>query len=297
MRLSSTSRGRECVAPRINRSRHANRCAPRACIKRAGSIHVRRDATLKSDPILRNAAYLLVCCRSRGTNVHDNRPFERFSFERTGVDSFGDLSYLLQQSYEVEFGRAVRIAHRQEWPSVWGGRSTQGAAQSWMRSVKSTELLLYTREQYRAIAKPLGIWAESQRATHNGTITLPTEGGGLLVLADRRRCPYLDSQERLGPSPLARPISAVAGASCTSACRDAGGKCDAATLEWGNRCEVMQAHFACEAGCGHQVGPELPAYASSPSLDTYQQCLVSDIAVSQCDAKYTKTRRLCFCAF
>ena len=53
--------------------------------------------------------------------------------------------------------------------------------------------------------------------------------------------------------------------------------------------------WPCEAGCGHQVGPELPAYASSNSLDTYRQCLVSDIAVSKCDAKYFKTERLCFC--
>ena len=41
MRLSATARGRECVAPEINRSRHASK---------------------------------------RGTNVVDNKPFERFSF-------------------------------------------------------------------------------------------------------------------------------------------------------------------------------------------------------------------------
>jgi hypothetical protein len=45
-RLSTTSRGRECVVPRINRSRHANK---------------------------------------KGTNVLDNSPFERFSFEAEGV--------------------------------------------------------------------------------------------------------------------------------------------------------------------------------------------------------------------
>ena len=250
--------------------------------------------------VLRLLRAPLICrvrCRSRGTNVKDNRPFERFTFERTGVETFGDLSYLLQGAYEVDFAQTVRTARRGKWPDVWGGGSTQGAAQSWLRSVKTTELLVYTREQYRALAKPLGIWAESQRATHNGTITLPTQGGGLLVLADRRRCPYLDDSERLKPDPRARAIGAIAGASCTATCHGAGGRCHTTTLEWGNSCEMLQAAFACEAGCGHQVGPELPAYASSSTLDTYQQCLVSDIAISQCDAKYKKTSRLCFCAF
>lgn len=181
--------------------------------------------------------------------------------------------------------------------SCVGWWELQGAAQTWLRSVKTAELLVYTREEYRTLAKPLGIWAESQRATHNGTITLSTEGGGLLILADRRRCPYLEGNEQLRPDPQARAIGAANGASCTETCKAAGGRCDTATLEWGNTCEMLETHFPCEAGCGHQVGPELPAYASSPTLDTYQQCLVSDIAISQCDAKYAKTRRLCFCAF
>jgi hypothetical protein len=46
MRLSATSRGRECVAPEINRSRHASK---------------------------------------RGTNVLDNSVFEKFAFESSGV--------------------------------------------------------------------------------------------------------------------------------------------------------------------------------------------------------------------
>ena len=258
MRLSSTSHGRECVVPRINRSRHAN---------------------------------------SRGTNVLDNRPFERFTFEKKGVTDFGDLSYLMQQPYEDAFARDVRDARRSEWPAAWGGSRTQGAAEAWIGSIKTVELLTYTREQYRDLAKPLGIWAEAQRATHNGTISLQTKGGGLLLLADRRKCPYLEHGERLRPRSNDRPVAAAAGVSCDEACRLAGGNCDAPALEWGNTCTLLQAHFPCEAGCGHQVGPELPAYASSSSLDTYRQCLVSDIAISKCEAKYAKTRRLCFCSF
>ena len=45
------------------------------------------------------------------------------------------------------------------------------------------------------------------------------------------------------------------------------------------------------------MGPELPAYAASPSLDTHRQCLISDIAISKCEAKFGKTSRLCRCVF
>ncbi|KOO21581.1 Alpha-1,3-mannosyl-glycoprotein 2-beta-N-acetylglucosaminyltransferase [Chrysochromulina tobinii] len=259
MRLSTTTRGRECVVPEINRSRHAS---------------------------------------SHGTNVVDNTPFERFTFEKQGVDSFGDLSYLLQAPYEKVVHAAVEGAQQLEWPTAWGGATDKEAALPWMARLpkERASLLLYTREEYRQLAKPLGIWEESQRATHNGTITLRTPNGATLLLADRRKCPYLPEGLQLRPPKGMQTVAAEAGVSCDVACRQAGARCDMKTLEWGNSCAAMAAHFGCERGCGHQVGPELPAYAASPDLDTYQQCLISDIAISQCAAGYAKTRRLCTCA-
>lgn len=260
MRLSSTSRGRECVVPEINRSRHASK---------------------------------------RGTNVLDNKPFERFTFETVGVETFGDVSYLLRQHFEPAAAAAVRHATRAEWPSSWGGSVTKDAALAWMRVLPKPPspptLLLYVREEYRGLAKALGLWAENQRATHNGTITLHTASGAALLLADRRRCPYLLEAERIRPPARMKQLAAPAGVSCVAACAGLGARCDPHALEWGNSCEALAQHFACEAGCGHQVGPELPAYASSSDLDTFRQCLVSDIAISTCDASFRKTARLCTC--
>jgi len=266
MRLTTTSKGRECVAPEINRSRHAS---------------------------------------ARGTNVIDNKPFERFTFEKKGVEDFGDLSYLRRDRFEASMQAAVSKAAPDartlttalEWPAIWGGRVTSEAALPWMAKLPTATptLLLYTREQYKELAKPLGIWAESQRATHNGTISLHMPHGATLLLADRRKCPYLPASAQIRPPARMPTVAAAAGVSCEEACRSVGGRCETKTLEWGNSCAALAAHFPCEAGCGHQVGPELPAYASSADLDTYQQCLISDIAVSQCGAKYAKTRRLCTC--
>ena len=124
MRLSTTSLGRECVAPEINRSRHAS---------------------------------------ARGTNVLDNKPFERFTFEETGVPSFGDVSYILRDKYEPAVSAAVATSQIADWPSAWGGSSGKEAARGWMSKLPKERptVLLYTREQYKDLAKPLGIWAVS----------------------------------------------------------------------------------------------------------------------------------------
>ena len=190
-------------------------------------------------------------------------------------------------------------------------------------------LVLYTREEYRELAKALGIWEEAPRDTRSGTITLHTAAGAThpresrtrpracslpaarlarlelraeprarrVILADRRQCPYLDAKEMMRPEPTARNVAAAAGQTCVQACKHAGGSCRDRELEWANSCEAMRDHFPCEAGCGHQVGTELPAYVTSPSLDTHQQCLITDIAFPKCDSKYEKTARLCHCNF
>ena len=258
MRLGTTSHGRECVAPEINRSRHASK---------------------------------------RGTNVMDNKPFERFAFEKVGVQTFGDLSYLLRDKHEATAQGLVKSAKRLSWPGAWGGSTQFESAVGWMGQLPSEppQLLLYSREEYKGIAKALGLWGENQRATSNGTITLKPNGGGTLLLADRRKCPYLEESERIKPPPGLQQLRAPLGVSCDEACAKAGARCDASALEWGNNCDAMAKFFRCEAGCGHQVGPELPAYASAQDLDTHGQCLISDIAVSTCKAAFKKTERLCGC--
>ena len=76
------------------------------------------------------------------------------------------------------------------------------------------------------------------------------------MLADRRRCPYLDDHHRIRPPAHMKMLAAGAGVSCEEACKHAGGVCDVPTLEWGNTCEALAQHFECEAGCGHQVSQD-----------------------------------------
>ena len=216
-------KGRECVAPEINRSRHAS---------------------------------------SRGTNVLDNKPFERFTFETVGVESYGDLSYLLHGAHEQAFSSAVRAAKRVEWPSIWGGATAKDTAMRWVADLPSAQptLLLYTREQYKDLAKPLGLWGENPRAFHNGTIALHPPSGGQLILADRRPRPISSRARGCCRRPRCDSLRRRRGV-MRQACRRRPG-CDAHQLDGATRA-AMARFFPCEAGCGHQVGPEL-YYARRP---------------------------------
>ena len=265
MRIPTTSHGRECIVPEVPRTRHV--------------------------PI------------GKGTNVVNNAQFERFAFDSVGVskrdDGFGDLQYLLKPAYDAYLASLVRQANVTTLviPAPASRRPKVGYASHLIDALPpgSITLVLYLREGYKQIALPLGLWPEAPRGTRGGLIALRTPKGAHLLLADQRRCTLLPDELRVFPKRNYLDLVAHIGETCSDACARKGLRCDEPELEWVNNCDALQKHFACEGGCGHQVGSELPAYASDVSLDTYQQCLFSDIAVSKCDSRYTKTIRLCRC--
>jgi hypothetical protein len=220
MRLSSVSLGRECVRPDVPRSRHASQ---------------------------------------RGTNVKNNKPFEAFAFERAGVRTFGDLHGLLLPMYDGGVSRLF-LSPAHKWPGparlTWAG-----SALPWLAGLGAGEIvvLTYTRESYRQVASALGLWKESPRGTHNGTIILRTPRKAILVLADKRKCPWLEPKMGMAPAPGFVEMPAAPGVSCDGACAGRQGadgapmRCDALQLEFSHSCEALTRAFACEAGCGHQV--------------------------------------------
>jgi len=141
----------------------------------------------------------------------------------------------------------------------------------------------------------VGLPRSSPRATHAG-LTAILHKEYPLLLADRRMCPYLEDSERLFPNPDVRYIAAKRGDSCTNACATIDRRCVANQLQWANKCEVLAKLFPCEAGCGHQVGAEIPAYVVERSQLTFQQCLTSDELSESCNAAHSATRRVCPCA-
>lgn len=73
-------------------------------------------------------------------------------------------------------------------------------------------------------------------------------------------------------------------------------RADARLLVFADACAALAAHFPCPAGCGHQLGVELPAYVTSKAEATAGQCLIANGgATPTCAAKHHATQRLCVC--
>lgn len=122
------------------------------------------------------------------------------------------------------------------------------------------------------------------------------DGGGRLFVVDRRRGgQFLAEDEAWKPAVGAKTMVARQGQSCESRCGQEGMRCAERELEFVNSCADLAAHFPCEAGCGHQIGEEIPCYVSDPAAPTYQQCLVTEQRMPRCKAAHRSTTRLCSC--
>ena len=152
-----------------------------------------------------------------------------------------------------------------------------------------------TTQEWNSIAVRVGLPAGAPRSTHKGLTAILYKGVPLL-LADRRVCPYLRAAEQIRPDPAVQYRAAQQGESCTKTCAAAGMRCRGDHLQWANNCEVLARLFPCEAGCGHQIGEEIPCYVQDRTQVTHQQCLTTDGAVRSCDASHRSTSRVCPCA-
>ncbi|KAH8074519.1 alpha-1,3-mannosylglycoprotein 2-beta-N-acetylglucosaminyltransferase [Aureococcus anophagefferens] len=129
-----------------------------------------------------------------------------------------------------------------------------------------------------------------------GVLVLRRADDVTLYVADARKCAWLAPGERVDrPAAAVTAPARAAGVSCDEACAGRGLRCDARLLVFADACAALAAHFPCEAGCGHQLGVELPAYVTSKAEATAGQCLIANGgATPTCAAKHRATS-LCVC--
>jgi hypothetical protein len=154
----------------------------------------------------------------------------------------------------------------------------------------------YALEGYRALSARLALWPAHPRGGHAG-LARTRHGRAVVLLVDRRApaSDWLPARWRLRlPAGALTVAAAAAGESCDATCVARGSRCDDAQLQWANDCAALRAHFRCEAGCGHQLGDEIPCYVTERGRDTHAVCLHGD-APSKCAARFGATRRLCVC--
>ena len=164
--------------------------------------------------------------------------------------------------------------------------------------IRDSVLVARLPEDHAALAKRLALWHTEPRGfAKEGVLVLRRADDVTLYVADARKCAWLAPGERVDrPAAAVTAPARAAGVSCDEACAGRGLRCDARLLVFADACAALAAHFPCPAGCGHQLGVELPAYVTSKAEATAGQCLIANGgATPTCAAKHRATQRLCVC--
>lgn len=211
----------------------------------------------------------------------------------SGTTDFGhmDLSYLYQHRYGVAMQRLMDSATRVTDPQDITVLLRSGAPPI---STKGPFLVTFLLEDFKGLSTRLKIM-DHPRATHHGVMVV-RKAGSLILLADRRTCPYLRPEES---EPRATGVSLVIGEeaqSCTSACIEAGATCHAPEMQFLSSCLELQQHFPCERGClGGVLGEDMPNYVSSTSKPEAKGYCQTSTVYPTCDGSHWSTQRLCPC--
>jgi alpha-1,3-mannosyl-glycoprotein beta-1,2-N-acetylglucosaminyltransferase len=188
---------------------------------------------------------------------------------------FGDLSYLKYDAYSDQLKNLFNKADG-----------------------KNVRLELYTRETFPELARRYNIWDGAPRTQfRHATILRPNSAkdtDGVVVLADRRRCPFLSYDDRIFALSKVRALPGGQGKDCEETCSRQGLQCKESEFEFINDCASLEKVFGCEKGCSKEWGQDIPNYVSNPSNFYFQWCLITDI-VPSCTAKHADTSRLCPC--
>jgi len=265
MRVAFRREGKECVIPEVSRSHHVS----------MGGSSVTKSKQLR---LFRLMAFARIptTCNSVESCHH-----------------FGDLSYLLDERYEQWMRSAIAQS-----PLI---------TQRDFNGLKPGQLYIlpFQREELTSLAERLGLVPKGTknaipadlRSEHYGIVSaVHVETRGRVLLVDRRSPRgYLPANQRRQQSEQGVPVAAARGESCSMACASRAMLCDAEQLHFLNSCDALEKHFACEGGCAHQVGKELPVYVPDEMQPTYRQCLVTFISHLTCEAQHPSTARLCAC--
>ncbi|CAE8635953.1 unnamed protein product [Polarella glacialis] len=233
----------------------------------------------------------------QGTNVRTGseiaKLLARMATSTLPHGQLGDVSYLLNDRYEAHLHGILKDA------PVLSGLAQLDSIAGPDSDAERYYILPYVREDFKLFAKRLLLYPGQPRAARKGLVLsrLPHSPKVWVALVDRRQGQgLLPEAERWQPRPGQQLLAAQPGESCDGACQRLGAlRCEARQLEFANSCGALRGFFACEEGCGHQVGSEIPAYVHDRSRDTALQCLVTDEAAPTCAAKHPSTSRLCVC--
>lgn len=272
VRFSGVVAGRDCLYPLVPRTRHVGK----------KGTNVRGKEAAFFDEFALSAQPAVPLAQPAG---------RRFS----GGGRAGTLSGLAHPHFSEYLRRLVRGGPGGGEPAAPVLSVDEAEGRGWDFGGERV-VVAFVREEYRRMARSLPLWPNHPRGMHRGALVLRR---GHLVLLDRRLAGHLlDVDQRLDRRSDASLVAARGvNESCDLVCGREGALCDPAQLQFiTDDCAALRQHFPCEAGCGHQIGREIPCYVDDVSRDTHQVCLVSaGDTPSLCNASFHATIRLCLC--
>ena len=324
-RTTNSGGGRECIVPEVPRTRHIGADGG-TNVNAAEQKRLSRMAFATVPAPLPEKAqrWPSVSSLPRGGTRDKQGGYVLLPIE----SMFGDMNYLMEESYDRALVALIAGA------PILNGKQAGEDQHAITPNANGGDVVVYTRETYRSLASRMGLWPGEPRAIHRGVIVARREGGehmmasgstkgvkGIkdgndaknanaamarldgpdrLVLVDRRAGAALleaagKGSEAWRPAVGITMAAARKGQSCDDRCRTLRKRCSERELEFANNCEALIANFPCEAGCGHQIGDEIPCYVSDPLAPTFRQCLVTEQRMPQCHASHPSTSRLCAC--
>ncbi len=197
---------------------------------------------------------------------------------------FGDLSYLLRDSYTLRMKELVASALRLESP-----------AQKPVNAPKGTVyLLLYSdQETFKKLALFFKIWAHPR--SHFQYLQVLEYQGDIYLIADVRFCPLAPDYLKVRPSPAVSVVVARQGEDCTDACDKKSMACSSGDMPWLNTCDALKKHFPCERGCILETGGDIPSYVSG-DMATRGFCVTKmHNEAIMCHGLHLGTTRICAC--
>ncbi|CAJ1383002.1 unnamed protein product [Effrenium voratum] len=273
MRVAFRTFGKECIVPEVSRSHHA--AAKGSSVSTAKQLRL-FDAMAFAD--------IPSTCVATDSCNH-----------------FGNISYLMEQEYESWMRKVIEDAPRLK-PSEL---RLQNGKPLLKKLPNIVHVVPFQREEYAGMAEGAGLLPRNTkgsipqdlRSEHYGVIVGRMVSQHVPLLLVDRRSPrgYLQEDEQLRLESDFEVIAGGQGQSCEDVCKQRRSSCDKNQLYFLNDCNLLRKHFACEAGCAHQVGKELPVYVPDSFQPTHRQCLLTFISPMTCEAKHPSTARLCAC--
>jgi len=255
IRAEGYSRGWECIVPEVNRNHNF------------GEKGANMDTRLYHQLI-------------EGMKHYTGSPNHTF---------FSNISYLVP-------GSTIKSVQQEIWGAeVINWRQQEAVLLQITRAPETSKsyVALYSARDFKRLAKKLSLGHDSPRLNFRGVTRLPLKKKAVLLLINEQTCRFLPDRLKAKPPASLKIATGKGGQACNEVCHSMSWRCQERGFDYINNCATLYQQFNC-AGCGLELGDDLPAQIAQSRNPSFQRCVVS-VGRSTCSARSKASARMCPC--